>query len=235
MTDLYQVLGVKQAASRKDIHKAYRRKAKTSHPDGGGSVEAFNELVTAYAVVSDAKRRERYDSTGEIEPHRPDNFDGGAIEIIAQKLGLIIHAEPDVTSMDVAALIEQAIREDIAERRSSISHQNRAAERVTRLRARAKRKADGDDNLLARVLDWHELSIKNHSQKNEEAVCSMERALEILQDYSFASDLSSAAAYDVSGALNDILGTLDQLAVVLGTTHSDAEASPRGATPGACG
>jgi DnaJ domain len=235
VTDLYQILGVKRAAGRKDIHKAYRRKAKTSHPDAGGSVEAFNELVTAYAVLSDARRRLRYDETGEIEAPRPDNLDGGAVEIIAEKLGLIIHAEHDVTSMDVALLIERAIRDDIAERKGSVSHQRRAAERVTRLRARAKRKANGDDNLLARVLDWHELSIKNHIKKNEEAVCSMERALEILKDYSFADDLPAASADEVSGALIDILDALDQLAAVLNTSHSGAEVILRDAAPGACG
>lgn len=235
MRDLYQVLGVKRAASPKDIQKAYRRRAKTLHPDGGGSDIAFNELVTAYAVLSDAKRRERYDCTGEMEPPQPDNFNGSAIEVIAQKLGLIIHAEQDVTSMDVAALIEQAIRDDIAERRRNVSNQRRAAKRVTRLRARAKRKAHGDDNLLARVLDWHELSIKTHIKKNEEAVCSMERALEILQDYSFTDDLASTTADYVPGALNDILEALDQLAVVLDTSHSGAEAITRGAAPGACG
>jgi curved DNA-binding protein CbpA len=233
--DLYQVLGIKRAASRKEIHKAYRGKAKTSHPDVGGSVEAFNELVTAYAVLSDAKRRERYDETGEIDPPRPDNFDGGAIEIIAQKLGLIIHAEHDVTSMDVAALIEQAIRNDIAERKASVAHQKRAVERVAKLRARAKSRAKGDDNLMARVLDWHEASIKNHIRRSKDSVCSLERALEILEDYSFAEDLAPLKASEVTGALSDILDALDQLAAVLSTSPDGAEVVLRDTAPGPCG
>ncbi|MGH6866317.1 MAG: DnaJ domain-containing protein [Methyloceanibacter sp.] len=235
VTDLYQILGVKRGAARKDIHKAYRRKAKTSHPDVGGSVAAFNEVVTAYAVLSDAKRRARYDETGEIEPPRPDNSDGAALEVIAQKLGLIIHAEQDVTSMDVVALIEQTIIEDIAERKASIAHHERAAERVVRLRTRARRKEHTNDNLLARVLDWHGLSIKNHIKKSENLVSSMERALEILKDYAFADEMASATPEDVSDTLVDILAALDQLAVVLNTSYPGAEAFPRGAAPGACG
>jgi curved DNA-binding protein CbpA len=233
--DLYQVLGVKRAASRRDIHRAYRRKAKISHPDAGGTVEAFNELVTAYAVLSDAKRREKYDETGEIDPPRPDNFDGGAIEIIAEKLGLVIHAEHDLASLDVGALIEQAICEDIADRKGSVAHQKRAAERVAKLRARAKRKGHGEDNLVARVLDWHELAIRNHIKKHEESVRFMERALEILQDYSFTEELQSAEADEVSGALNDILVALDELAAILNTSPSRAEAMPQGAAPTAFG
>ncbi|MHA1517837.1 MAG: DnaJ domain-containing protein, partial [Alphaproteobacteria bacterium] len=141
MTDLYKILGVKRTAARKDIHKAYRKKAKAAHPDGGGSVDDFNELVLAYSVLSDQERRTRYDETGEIDPPRPDNFDGGAIEIIAEKLGLVIHAEQDLATMDVGRLIEQAVRDDIAARKASVTHQQRAGERLATLRARTKRKA----------------------------------------------------------------------------------------------
>jgi len=84
MIDLYQLLGLKRAATREEVRKAYRRKAKSSHPDSGGSEEAFNALTAAHDVLADAKRRERYDSIGEIEQARPDNFDGSAIEVIAQ-------------------------------------------------------------------------------------------------------------------------------------------------------
>jgi curved DNA-binding protein CbpA len=235
VTDLYKILGVKRTAPPKDIHKAYRRKAKTAHPDAGGSVEAFNELVVAYAVLADAKRRARYDDTGEIDPPRPDNFDGGAIEIIAEKLGLVIHAEHDLAAMDVSALIEQAIRDDIDTRKGSVAHQKRAAERLHKLRAQTKRKAEGDDNLVARVLDWHELAIQNHIKKHEESIRFLERALEILEDYSFADNLGAAQPDEVTGALNDILVALDELAAILNTSPARAEAMPQGAGPTAFG
>lgn len=236
MTDLYKILGVKRTAARKDIHKAYRKKAKAAHPDGGGSVDDFNELVLAYSVLSDQERRTRYDETGEIDPPRPDNFDGGAIEIIAEKLGLVIHAEQDLATMDVGRLIEQAVRDDIAARKASVTHQQRAGERLATLRARTKRKAEGDANLVARVLDWHEVAIQNHIKKHEQSIRFLERALEILKDYSFADDLVAAAQADeVTGALNDILVALDELAAVLNSSPARAEAMPQGAGPTAFG
>ena len=214
MIDLYQLLGLKRAATRDEVRKAYRRKAKSSHPDSGGSEEAFNALTAAHDVLADAKRRERYDSTGEIEQARPDNFDGSAIEVIAQKLGMIIHAEQELTSLDIGAVIEQAIREDIALRKSSIANQRRAVERAAALRARVKRKANNADNMLARVLDWHESSAQDHVKKNEEAVRAMERALEILEGYSFIDDLPSVEAGEVTAALHDALQALDELAAI---------------------
>jgi curved DNA-binding protein CbpA len=216
--DLYRILGIGRGAARDEIHKAYRRKAKASHPDSGGSVGAFGELATAYAVLSNPNCRERYDQTGEVDVPRPNNFDASAVEVIAQKLGLIIHAEQDMTRMDIGALIEAAIREDMAERRASMASQRRAIDRAARLRSRIKRKANGHDNMLARVLDWHESSTRLQIDKNEAAVASMERALEIMKDYSFADDLPHGVEGDeVSVALHDALHSLDQLAAVLKT------------------
>jgi curved DNA-binding protein CbpA len=215
VSDLYRVLGVGRGAAQDDLRRAYRRKAKTSHPDSGGSVGAFGEIATAYAVLSDPERRERYDLTGEIDPPRADTLDASAIEVIAQKLGLIIHAEQDVTALDIGALIEGAIREDMAQRRANIASHSRAIERTTKLRARVKRKANGQDNMLAKVLDWHEASVKDQIKKNEAAVSSLERALAILKDYSFAEELTPAA--DVAFALTDALQALDELAAALKT------------------
>lgn len=217
MRDLYRILGIGRGAARDEIHKAYRSKAKASHPDSGGSVGAFGELATAYAVLSNPNCRERYDQTGEVEVPRPNNFDASAVEVIAQKLGLIIHAEQDMTGMDIGALIEEAIREDMAERRANMASQRRAIDRAARLRSRIKRKANGHDNMLARVLDWHESSTRLQIDKNEAAVASMERALEILKDYSFADDLPREGGDEVSDALHDALHSLDQLAAVLKT------------------
>jgi len=224
MIDLYRLLGIKRGASKAEVRKAYRRKAKVSHPDKGGSAEAFSALATAHDVLSDERRRERYDATGEIVAAKPDNADVAAIEIIAQKLGLIIHSEHDVSALGIGEMIEQAIREDIARRQAGIADHNRAIERAARLRARVKRKADGADNMLARVLDWHERSAKDLIKKSEEAVSSMERALAILDGYSFIEDLTADADGEdqVAKALRDTIQTLDELAAILAAQPKEA-------------
>ena len=235
MRDLYQILGIKRAAARDEIHKAYRRKAKSLHPDSGGSVEAFGELSTAYTVLSDPDRRERYDTTGEVIVVRPNNLDASAIEVIAQKLGLVLHAEQDMTSMDIAALLEQAIRQDIAEREAQMSGLQRAMKRARTLRERVRRKSEGRDNMLARVLDWHETSAKTHIKKNEEAIRSMDRALEMLKDYSFAEDILVATPDEVAGALQDALKALDELEAMLNTTQAAPDVILGEAQPSAFG
>lgn len=57
----YDVLGVPRAASAADVKRAYRRKARTSHPDYGGTPDAFREVQTAYDILGDLAKRAEYD------------------------------------------------------------------------------------------------------------------------------------------------------------------------------
>jgi molecular chaperone DnaJ len=66
--DYYEILGVRRDASLDDIKKSYRRLAVKYHPDRNpdspGSEEMFREASEAYAVLSDAEKRSRYDRFG---------------------------------------------------------------------------------------------------------------------------------------------------------------------------
>jgi molecular chaperone DnaJ len=65
--DFYDVLGVKNDASKDDIKAAYRRMALQFHPDRNKSPEAeekFKEISEAYAVLSDDEKRKQYDAYG---------------------------------------------------------------------------------------------------------------------------------------------------------------------------
>jgi DnaJ-domain-containing protein 1/succinate dehydrogenase/fumarate reductase cytochrome b subunit len=65
MANYYKVLNVTRAASAAELKSAYRRLARELHPDvNGGSKEAakrFAVVAKAYAVLSDPKKRSKYD------------------------------------------------------------------------------------------------------------------------------------------------------------------------------
>lgn len=66
--DYYKILGVERKASADDIRKAYRSLAMQYHPDKNpGDKKAedkFKEINEAYQVLSDEKKRARYDQLG---------------------------------------------------------------------------------------------------------------------------------------------------------------------------
>ena len=66
--DYYEVLGLNKSAGETEIKKAYRTLAKKYHPDmnpGDAEAEAkFKEVNEAYAVLSDADKKAKYDQFG---------------------------------------------------------------------------------------------------------------------------------------------------------------------------
>ncbi|MFC1939698.1 DnaJ C-terminal domain-containing protein [Chloroflexota bacterium] len=76
--DYYNILGVKQDASEKEIRQAYRRLARQHHPDvnpADKSAEAkFKEINEAYEVLSDREKRKKYDRYGDQWQYA-DQFD----------------------------------------------------------------------------------------------------------------------------------------------------------------
>lgn len=79
--DYYKILGVDRNASEDDIKKAYRKRALVHHPDRHANAtdaekkeqeKKFKELGEAYGVLSDPKKKARYDSGQDME-----DYDGG--------------------------------------------------------------------------------------------------------------------------------------------------------------
>lgn len=66
--DYYVTLGVDRKASQDDIKKAFRKLAMKYHPDQNKgnkqAEEKFKDINEAYEVLSDPKKRERYDQLG---------------------------------------------------------------------------------------------------------------------------------------------------------------------------
>lgn len=74
--DYYKILGVERGANDDEIKKAYKKRALATHPDRHASASEaekkeqenkFKELGEAYDVLSDTKKRSRYDNGHDLE------------------------------------------------------------------------------------------------------------------------------------------------------------------------
>lgn len=86
MTNFYEFLQISPNADSETIHRVYRFLAARFHPDNQASGDAgmFNQLKTAYDVLSDPRRRAEYDNVRKESPIQPlssavdfmDNMEG---------------------------------------------------------------------------------------------------------------------------------------------------------------
>ena len=68
MADYYATLGVNRDTSFDEIKKVYRKLAREYHPDVNpdpSASEKFKEITTAYEILSDPEKRQRYDMGGD--------------------------------------------------------------------------------------------------------------------------------------------------------------------------
>ncbi len=76
--DFYEVLGVPRSSSQDEIQRAYRKLARTYHPDVNsdpGAEDRFKEISEAYDVLSDPETRRRYDDFGPDFRQVPPDMD----------------------------------------------------------------------------------------------------------------------------------------------------------------
>lgn len=77
--DYYETLGVSKNSSKEEIKKAYKRLAKTYHPDNKetGDEGRFKEINEAASILGNEEKREEYDQFGDADSFKRASGQGG--------------------------------------------------------------------------------------------------------------------------------------------------------------
>lgn len=215
MTDnLYDTLGVDKDAEPDAIKKAYRKLAKSHHPDAGGDPAQFHALAKAYDVLSDDDKRKRYDETGRVDD-RVGSLDERALSIIGglvDELAAKLISEDGLEHLDLVAEMRNNVAKQILQTKENRKEAERFERKATKLRKRFKAKKGPD---------YIGLMLDNNIDKCREAIHAaaghielLERAKAILDDAEFAveprpapTNMTASQYQDMARRMNSTMGS----------------------------
>ncbi|MEO8610602.1 MAG: DnaJ domain-containing protein [Chloroflexota bacterium] len=122
--DPYTTLGIAKDASQEDIKAAYRRVARRLHPDvnqnNPGAAEQFQDITSAYELLTDADRKKSYDNQIVKRPTTGDNYNF-TLRVTPSKRAVVPLPEPQVIYLLAEILPDPRARDQDQKRESRLN------------------------------------------------------------------------------------------------------------------
>jgi curved DNA-binding protein CbpA len=187
--DPYEELGVARDASAADVRGAFRKRAKTAHPDAGGSAEEFDRLRRAMTILIDPAKRERFNSTGNTDDG-PDNTRSNALQVIEKIMGDLVNGYlnqgRDPRQMDVVVHMKQTINSEVKQHKEAIK---KGEQVIAFLRDMGKRMTTNTkDDPLGLSMAAHVQNAERQKRALEDGIAARKLAIKIISHYSFRWD-----------------------------------------------
>lgn len=215
--DLYAVLGISRDADERAIRKAYRVKAKSAHPDAGGTDDGFALVKLAADTLSDAERRKRYDETGSTDAPRDDTL-ALVMQEIAQALDHVCNTATrrnlSVTEIDLAGDIRHTLSDKLAKIRSGMDTARKERKLIEDMAKRWTRKSAKQDetikpNMMEALFLDRIRAIDHHLEGQEALLKPVVSAIEMISEYDYRYDQAAPMkTVDVFALLNRDMGNM---------------------------
>lgn len=193
MQNLYDVLGVARDATLAAIRKAYRKLAKSHHPDatGGEATESWHAIALAYSVLSDPQARARYDETGEVPQGSAEAMDPRRAKVLGVLSFLMNQMlsddEVDLTTTDLPKKFVQFVGKRIGETSDKIKTVEKLEARAVKSLVRWQKKTNGD-NVMISITNTFINKAREELKLLTDAKEILLEVKTILEDYSYVVD-----------------------------------------------
>jgi curved DNA-binding protein CbpA len=197
---LYEVLGLTALATAAEIKAAHRQAVKTHHPDVGGDARKFEQVQRAYSILSDPERRARYDSTGVEDDPVAATEEQLAHSVIAAFIVPVITGNEDLSKTNIIDTIRNALMQKKTTHVETCRQIERQLGRIDMLMDRLHRK-DGSDDTMSALLEQRDRELNEARSREQAQIGVAERALRMLDDYTYRVDPTPAEEAKIWSAL----------------------------------
>lgn len=184
----WEILGLEEGASDKEIKKAFRDLAKKCHPDKGGDSEIFAEVSKAFALIRTKEARKKFEKS-QGEPEKP--LTSMAIEIILLKVMQGIRNTQQINDLKYQPILEKcenAFNEDLAQMRIDHNKARRQIDVMTDLIDRFTYNGEDSNDFIGYTLKDEVKQTKKHLKSIERQMRIAARAKRLLTFYSYRRD-----------------------------------------------
>lgn len=195
--DPYTTLGVARDASDEEVRAAAKSHACRSHPDKGGTSDAFHAGRRALVVLSDHAKRAKYDRTGRMDDDEPDNTLSEARGLVDRCVGEAVSAylssgnpQLDPRNIDLIDVMKTVIRAQIVHSEDEIAKLDGQAvffrDFTRRFTLKNKKKTDFD--FLKRRFDDEFRKAAASREDLKQGIRVRKLAIKIIDGYEFSFD-----------------------------------------------
>lgn len=191
----YQELNLDPTASAADVKRAYRKRAKQTHPDSSSpDREAFERATRANIVLSDPAKRSRYDQTGTID-ETVDNALANAVSLIIGFISAAVVSHvgggPDPCTRDLVKEARNSFKQNIHGFENQKVQINKAIKSLTKVIGKLKSKKDNP--LLREALKHQLASTSQPLGQLDRNIQQYRDAIALLDTYWFEADPAAPA------------------------------------------
>jgi len=183
---LYEDLAIDEKATPDQIKKAYRQKAKKTHPDNGGKSDEFRTIARAYNILSDDEKRKRYDNGENPDRINQNTHEQNVLSIVFGIFNNIVDQNIDLTYNNLFDLMRQTLQANEEKAKADKNKNQKNIERYNNILRRIKKKDQSE--LFIQLLDDKIKGCNAIIIQIDEHIHVLEDALKLIKECEYEID-----------------------------------------------